>query len=322
MILFFKSIYAIVNIYMMNLRTFDLNLLRALDALLEQPQVSAAARRLNLSQPATSAALKRLRDALGDPLLVRSGHQMIPTALAERIRPKVRRLIVDIEETLRAPEIFDPAHTERSFRIAANDHAVIAILCPLMHQLQHTAPRITVEVLPFEDDFERRLAEDNYDLAIRDRWAMRSWHHLETVFREDYVCIARRDHPRLSKKPTLDEFLAEGHVLISPAGRTQGVVDSALDRLKRKRRVAITLPHFLAAPVVVAQTDCIMTIARRAAVETVKTYNLRTFSPPLRLPGFEVATAWHPRGETDAGVTWLRGQVRKMATSKTARARA
>lgn len=307
---------------MANLRTFDLNLLRVLDALLEEPQVSAAARRLNLSQPATSAALKRLRDALGDPLLVRGGHQMILTALAERLRPKVRRLIADIEETLRAPEVFRPAHSQRSFRIAANDYAVIALLCPLLHQSQRTAPGITVEILPFEDDFERRLAEGNYDLAIRDRWAMRSWRHLETVFREDYVCIARRDHPRLSGKPTLDEFLAEGHVLISSAGRTQGVVDSALDRLKRKRRVTITLPHFIAAPAVVARTDCIMTIARRAAVETVKTYNLRTFPPPLRLPGFDVATAWHPRSETDAGVTWLREQVRKTAVSKTSYPRA
>ena len=300
----------------MNLRTFDLNLLRVLDALLEEPQVSAAARRLNLSQPATSAALKRLRDAIGDPLLVRHGHQMRPTALADRLRPQVRRLIADIEETLRPPETFNPANTERLFRVAANDYAVIAVLCPLLQQLRRTAPRIAVEILPFENDFERRLAEDNYDVAIRDRWAMRSWRHLETVFQEDYVCIARRDHPRLSRKPSLDEFLAEGHVLISPAGRTQGVVDSVLDRLKRKRRVTITLPHFVVAPAVVAQTDCIMTIARRVAVETVKTYNLRTFSPPLRLPAFEVAMAWHPRTEADAGVMWLKQQILKTVAGK------
>jgi DNA-binding transcriptional LysR family regulator len=301
---------------MVNLRTFDLNLLRVLDVLFEEPQVSAAARRLSLSQPATSAALKRLRDALGDPLLVRGGHQMVPTPLAERLRPKVRRLIADIEETLRTPESFNPAHSERSFRIAANDYAVIALVCPLLRQLQRCAPRITVEILPFEDDFERRLAEDNYDLAIRDRWTMRSWRHLETVFQEDYICIARRDHPRLSRKPTLDEFLAEGHVLISPAGRTQGIVDSALDRVRRKRHVTITLPHFLAAPAVIARTDYIMTIARRAAEETVKTYNLRTFPPPFRLPGFEVAMAWHPRSRTDAGVRWLREQVSKTAARK------
>jgi DNA-binding transcriptional LysR family regulator len=214
----------------MNLRTFDLNLLRVLDALLDEPQVSSAARRLNLSQPATSAALTRLRDAFADPLLVRVGNRMALTALAEELRPRVRRVVAEIEQTLAVPASFNPATSERSFRIAANDYAVTAVLSPLLEQLQRTAPRIAIEVLPFEDDFDRRLAQDKYDLAIRDRWSMRSWRHLETLFREDYVCIARRNHPRLSPKPTLDEFLPEYHVLIAPSGRAPGVVDKALER--------------------------------------------------------------------------------------------
>jgi DNA-binding transcriptional LysR family regulator len=171
----------------MNLRTFDLNLLRVLDTLLDEPQVSAAARRLNLSQPATSAALSRLRQAFDDPLLVRVGNRMALTARAETLRPKVRRVIAEIEQTLRGPAHFDPATSERTFRIAANDYAVTAVLSPLLQQLQHAAPRVAVEVLPFEDDFDRRLAEDKYDLAIRDRWSMRSWRNLETLFHEDYV---------------------------------------------------------------------------------------------------------------------------------------
>lgn len=298
---------------MVDLRTFDLNLLRALDALLDEPQVSAAARRLNLSQPATSAALARLRGALGDALLVRAGNQMLPTALAELLRPKVRRLLAEIEQTLRAPANFSPANCERSFRIAANDYAVTAVLAPLLEYLQRKAPRITVEVLPFEDDFHRRLAEDKYDLAIRDRWSIHSWRHLETLFREEYVCIARRDHPRLSRTPTLDEFLAEGHVLISPSGRVPGVVDKALEKQKRKRRVVVTLPHFLAAPAVIARTDYVMTIARRVALRLAQIYKLRVFPPPMRLDGFEVVMAWHPRSQADAGINWLRDQVRKKA---------
>jgi DNA-binding transcriptional LysR family regulator len=300
----------------MNLRTFDLNLLRVLDALLDEPQVSAAARRLNLSQPATSAALARLRDAFADPLLVRLGNRMALTALAEALRPKVRRVVAEIEQTLRAPANFNPATSERSFRIAANDYAVTAVLSPLLEQLQRAAPRLTLEVLPFEDDFDRRLAEDQYDLAVRDRWSVRTWRHLETLFREDYVCIARRDHPRLSRKPTLAEFLAEGHVLIAPSGRAPGVVDKALQRQKRQRHVAVTLPHFLAAPAVAARTDYVMTIARRVALQLVQVYKLRLFPPPLRLNGFDVVMAWHPRSEADPAINWLRDQIRKNSTSR------
>jgi len=130
-----------MNIHRVNLRTFDLNLLRVLDALLAGPQVSAAARRLNLSQPATSAALLRLRNAFADPLLVRVGNQMALTRLAEELRPKVRRLVADIELTLGTPTEFDPAMSERSFRIAANDHAVVAVISPLLQQLRRTTPR-------------------------------------------------------------------------------------------------------------------------------------------------------------------------------------
>ncbi len=301
----------------MNLRTFDLNLLRVLDTLLDEPQVSAAARRLNLSQPATSAALARLREAFADPLLVRVGNRMRLTALAEALRPKVRRVIADIEQTLRGPADFDPATSERAFRIAANDYAVTAVLSPLLQQLQRSAPSVTVEVLPFEDDFDRRLAEDKYDLAIRDRWSMRSWRHLETLFREDYVCIARQNHPRLSQKPTLDQFLAEGHVLIAPPGRPPGVVDKVLARQNRKRRVAVTLPHFLAAPAVIAQTDYVMTIARRIALQAAQVHKLRVFAPPMRLHGFDVVIAWHPRSEADAGINWLRDQTGRNSRPET-----
>jgi DNA-binding transcriptional LysR family regulator len=305
-----RNIHA-MNIHRVNLRTFDLNLLRVLDALLTEPQVSAAARRLNLSQPATSAALLRLRNALADPLLVRVGNQMALTRLAEALRPKVRRLVAEIELTLGAPPDFDPATSERALRIAANDHAVVAVVSPLLQRLRRIAPRMRTEVLPFEDDFERRLAEGNYDVAVRDRWSMRTWRSLETLFNEDYVCIARSDHPRLSRKPTLKEFLAEGHVLIAPSGGVPGVVDKALERQNYQRRVAVTLPHFLAAPAIVATTDYVMTIARRIALQAARTYKLSVFPPPVRLTGFDVVMAWHPRGEGDAATAWLRDQIRQ-----------
>src|SRR5262245_2978935 len=136
MLILVKSIDWIMDICMVNIRTFDLNLLRALRVLLDEPQVSSAARRLNLSQPATSAALARLRTALGDPLLERAGNQMVRTALGEELRPKLRRLLADIEQTLSAPAAFNPASSERTFRIAANDYSVAGILSSLLERMQ------------------------------------------------------------------------------------------------------------------------------------------------------------------------------------------
>jgi DNA-binding transcriptional LysR family regulator len=296
---------------MTNMRTFDLNLLRVLDAVLAEGQVSAAARRLNLSQPATSAALARLREALGDPLLLRSGNRMRMTPMAEALRPQVRRVLADIEQALRVPAGFDPAVSERSFRILANDYAATVVLAPLAGRLARSAPRVGLEILPFEDRFAERLATDEYDLAVRDGWAMRGWRRRESLFREDYVGLVRIGHPRLSRTPSLEEYLREGHVLVSPAGVVPGTVDQALAGLRRRRRVAITVPHFLAAPGIVAQTDFVVTLARRIAEPLAGAFELRRFPLPLRLPGFDLAMAWHARAETDDGVTWLKEQVRR-----------
>jgi DNA-binding transcriptional LysR family regulator len=182
--------------------------------------------------------------------------------------------------------------------LAANDHAVTAVLSPLAQRLRQLSPRATLEILPLEDDFERRLANDDYDIAIRDRWSLRSSRRLETLFHEEYVCVARNDHPRLSKKPTLEEFLTEGHVLISPRRSSPGVVDAALDRIKRKRRVAVTLPY-----------------AHHTALQFAPLFALRIFPPPIPLRGFDVAMAWRRRSEADAAFMWLREQVRQVTRS-------
>jgi DNA-binding transcriptional LysR family regulator len=297
---------------MVDINRFDLNLLRVLDALLAESQVSAAARKLNRSQPAMSAALTRLREALDDPILVRDGQRMLLSPLAERIRPRVRSLLQEIDQALSEPEKFDAAASKRCFRILANDYAITVVLSPLLEYFQRHSPGLTMEILPLEDHFSERLAEGDYDLAVRDRWSLRSARSLETLFNEDFVCIARKDHPRLSKKSTLGEFLAEGHVLISPQGRVPGVVDAPLKRLRRKRRIAVTLPHFLAGPAIVATTDFVMTMPGRIARKYAELYSLRIFSPPLRVPGFEVAMAWPTRREGDPAIHWLRTTARML----------
>jgi DNA-binding transcriptional LysR family regulator len=298
---------------MANIRLFDLNLLPVLEALLSDASVTAAARRLNLSQPATSAALARLRAAYDDPLLVREGRAMVASHLGREMLPRLRELLVEIDAVISPRGDFDPATARRRFTIAANDYAVSTVLAPVVARLQRLAPHASMEIRPLEEKFAERLAAGDYDLAIRDDWSLRSARNREVLFREEFVCIARRDHPRLSPVPTLAEFLAEGHLLIAPHADTTGPVDVALARLGRRRRVAVTTPHFLSAPAMLAASDCVMTIARRIAEQVAAQHGLRLFEPPVPVSGFDVAMAWPTQRHGDPAVEWLKGQIRALS---------
>lgn len=298
-----------------DLERFDLNLLRVLDALLDAGSVSAAARRLRLSQPATSAALSRLRASLGDPLLVRRGNRMVPTPLAEELQPRLSRILADIRGTLGSAGGFDPARTGRRFRIGANDYATLVLLAPLAARLRRLAPRATVEIRALAEQPDDALANRDLDMVVGGSWTLRGLRDPETLFRETFLCVARADHPRLSERVTLEEFVAEDHALIASGNRTRGDVDVALDSLGRKRRVALTLPHYLAAPAVIAHTDMVMTMPRRVAEGLGGVHHLRTFAPPLALEGFDVVMASHPRNEADPSVQWLRRLTREVSAS-------
>lgn len=296
-----------------SLESFDLNLLRVLDALLAARSVSGAARRLNLSQPATSAALSRLRQALRDLLLVRIGNRMTPTPLAEELGPRVARILKDVRDALHAAASFEPATTQRRFRIGANDYASLVVLAPVAARLRQLAPRATLEILPLDTAPDLGLATRALDVVIDDRWSLRGIRSLETLLHESFVSVARADHPRLPPRVTLEAFLAEDHALLAPRGMSSGIVDHALERMGHTRRVALTVPHYLVAPLIVAQTDLIMTLPRRIADCFADSHRLRIFPPPIALEGFDVAMAFDLRSEADPPVQWLKQLLRAIA---------
>jgi DNA-binding transcriptional LysR family regulator len=296
-----------------NLEHFDLNLLRVLDALLAERQVSAAARRLGLSQPAVSSALTRLRKALQDPLLARSGNRMKLTPLAVDLQPRVARALDEIGLALNAAIVFDPRTTRRVFRVGADDYASLVLLAPLAARISTEAPHAVLEIWPYEDAFEERLAMRDWDLAVADRWALRKWRHCDVLLHETFVSIARADHPRLGPKVTLESFLAEDHALVSRRGRTPGVVDACLEPLALQRRVALTLPHYLVASAMIAETNLVMTLPRRAAERLCTLDKVRCFETPLALEGFDVAAGYHPRSTGDPAIIWLRKLLRDTA---------
>ncbi|MEM9670908.1 MAG: LysR family transcriptional regulator [Pseudomonadota bacterium] len=292
----------------MDMRNIDLNLLVVLDALLAEQNVSRAARRLRLSQPATSAALSRLRDLLGDPLLTRQGSRMIMTTRAEELVGPVRKIIDEIDRALTSSE-FEAEVCDRTFRIAATDNVVFSLFPALMRRLEKVAPAATIEIWPLDDKLYENMGKGLLDLAIAGDWYLR---HIETrtvLFSEKFLCVVRKDHPRIRRSLTLNGYLKEKHALVSHRGKVRGNVDMELEKIGHARNVALTLPNFLAVPAIIARTDLIVTLAERVAGHFAKTDGLRTFKPPVEIPGFSVSLAWHARADADAPLQWLRNEI-------------
>ncbi len=294
----------------MDLRSFDLNLLVVLHTLIAERSVSNTAKKLHLSQPATSAALKRLRLALGDQILVREGLHMVLTPRAEALFAPLEAILGEIERTLISPEPFNPALVDRTMRIATNDYGAFILIPPLMQRLQALAPGIQVEVWEIGRDAIAALKDGTIDLAIADAWSLRQCPQTENLLTETFTCLVRQDHPRIQGKLTLEQYLAEDHILVSPRGRVLGHVDAALtDRGLPARRVRLTLPHVLAVPAAVAATDGIVTVATRIAQRLAGDYHLQLLPPPIALESFQVATACRSVVANDPAIQWLRGEL-------------
>jgi LysR family transcriptional regulator, transcriptional activator of nodD3 and syrA len=292
----------------LNLAAIDLNLLVALDALLREESVTGAGRRIGLSQPATSHALARLRDLLDDELLVRDGRGMRKTELGRQLAPTVRRLLGEIEGALTARRRFDPATSQRAFRVAANDHAGAVLLPALFAAVRRAAPGVQVDVMPQQgapDDGE--LARGALDAVIGTFPSIAAPLRARVLFRERFACVVRREHPAAGRL-TLGRYLALDHLVVASPGYGPGVVDVALEARGRARRVAMRVPHFLLAPAIVARTDLVLTLPRRV-LDAADAARLRVSRPPLALDDFAVQLVWHPRADRDAGAAWLRDQL-------------
>jgi DNA-binding transcriptional LysR family regulator len=300
----------------MDLRSFDLNLLVVLHTLIAEQSVSRTALKLHLSQPATSAALKRLRLALGDDILVRDGLRMVLTPRAVELLVPLEAILAEIERTLISPEPFSPGLIKRTMRIATNDYGAFILIPPLMQRLQLIAPSINVEVWELGRDALAALKEGQIDLAVADTWSLKHCQCTEVLFTETFTCLARQGHPRIKKKLSIKQYLAEEHILVSPRGRVLGHVDAVLAKQDLERRVRLTLPHVLAVPAVVAATDGIVTIATRIAQRFAADYSLQVLVPPIDAGSFQVAMAWRSPLTNDPAIQWLRGELRSIASTQ------
>lgn len=298
-----------MGITVKDIKALDLNLLKALDALLVERNVTRAAKRLGVTQPAMSGMLARLRDTFDDQLFVRAQRGIIPTARAQALAAPLQHVMREVG-TLLQPSTFDPSTAQQTFTIAATDYALRVIAVPFLLALKQQAPHVRVALVSAEGALlHTQLERGEIDLALVTPDDAFPELRARTLFDERYVCALREGHPVLQggTRLTLDQFCALDHALVSFAGdRFHGVTDDALEKLGRKRTVSLSVKCFLILPDVLRTSDMVAILPSRL-VNGVP--GLRIFDPPIEVLGFTKVAVWHERTHHDASQRWLREQL-------------
>jgi len=289
----------------------DINLLLALDALLQEQNVTHAAARLNITQSALSGRLTRLRRIFNDPLFVpsSSGRGMTPTSHTLALKPELQRLLQQLTQFVQSAHVFDPASSERTFRIAAMDNPA-AILAPaLLPLIRAQAPEVKVAfILPDKAQVSEQLERGEVDLFIGT--AQDATPNLigRLLFDEEFLTAQRIGHPRGTGPLSIDTFCELDHLLISTSGGMfNGMIDEALTDLGRQRRVTVSVQSYALAPLILDSTDCICTLPKRFLQRF--TSHLDLFTPPLALDTFSMKLFWHSTVNADPAHRWLRSMV-------------
>jgi DNA-binding transcriptional LysR family regulator len=317
----------------MNLAGIDLNLLVVFDALMTERQVTRAGERLGLSQPATSNALARLRNLTKDELFVRSGGKLHPTPVAVALAQQIQPALSQIQMALSPALPFDPMTSDRVFSIGMSDyiefvllHRVFSIgmsdyiefvLLPgLLEKLETTAPHVKIQVRSGNREQQLALLDSGEIDLICGLFANKiAWHEKQFLFQEQFVCVCRRDHPSIGNTISLEEYAHADHLLVSVQEDRVGRVDFLLAQQSLTRNIALSTPHFLVAPSILARTNLIATLVERVAKEFAPTLNLKILPCPLPLKGFSVFMRWHQSMRDFTTHAWLRSIITEVATN-------
>jgi DNA-binding transcriptional LysR family regulator len=287
----------------------DLNLLIALDALLEENSVAAAADRLHLSPPAMSRTLSRIRRATGDDILVRSGRTMTPTPRALELREETRELVRRAAAVLTPARTLDLDTLERVFTIRSHDALACALAAPLTAATA-AAPGVQIKLLAEPSADVADLARGHTDVEIGAAGPARPEIAAETIGADRMVAVFRAGHPLVACELTADRLAAANHVTVSRRGRLYGVIDDALAERGLSRRVVAALPTSSAALDLVARSDLVTTVAEQVCRPFLTRLGLVARSLPFPVPAVPVIVTWHHRNDTDPAHAWLRGQLR------------
>jgi DNA-binding transcriptional LysR family regulator len=301
-----------------NFRTLDLNLLRVFDQVMAERNLTRAARNLSMTQPAVSNALNRLRDALGDRLVVRSGYGVEPTPRALVLWPSVSDALRQLETTL-TPGEFIASEAGNTFTLAMADATAAEVMPGLVEIMERDAPGITIRVLPLTTRDPRRMLEEGAidlavgyfpavlaDLTAQEQASGMGAFAFQRLYDGVYVCVMRRGHPLAAEPLTLERFCAARHMLVSFSGRPYGFIDEALAALGQSRRVALTVNQFFTAGLVVETSDLLTVLPRHFIRSTGRADALEQRELPFRMPPVHVDTLWHRRQGQRSDHAWLR----------------
>jgi DNA-binding transcriptional LysR family regulator len=298
----------------MNLAGIDLNLLVVFDALMTERQVTRAGERLGLSQPATSNALARLRNLTKDDLFVRSGGKLHPTPVAVALAQQIQPALSQIHTALSPALPFDPMTSDRVFSIGMSDYVEFVLLPRLLEKLETTAPHVKIQVRSGNREQQLALLDSGEIDLICGLFANKiAWHEKQFLFQEQFICVCRRDHPSIGNTISLEEYAHADHLLVSVQEDRIGRVDFLLAQQNLTRNIALSTPHFLVAPSILARTNLIATLVERVAKEFAPTLNLKILPCPLPLKGFSVFMRWHQSTRDFATHAWLRSIITEVA---------
>ena len=308
----------------MNIKRIDLNLLVYLNTLLKERSVSRAAEKLGITQPAMSNALRRLRDLLGDPVLVRTSSGMTPTERAKIMEPLVVEALSRAELALQPVENFDAATSTRTFRIMASDYIETTLLAPLMGRLNAIAPGITLDVLTASDGSFSDLERGDIDMAINRFDHLPDSFHQKSIWRDNFACLVGSEHPAKNAL-TLEAYLESKHIWVSKTGigvgtgmnpkysQKLGWVDEALSDMGKKRRITLFTRHYQVSNYLQESKQLVATLPARAALVWKNTPGIVITKPPFPIVPIEIKMAWSPVLHHNIAHKWLREEIKTVA---------
>ena len=294
----------------------DLQWLEVFVEVYKTQSVSLAAERLGIAQANASVVLGKLRHYFGDRLFSRTSRGMEPTLRAAAIYPDLRQALDRLEAARGTRETFDPARTARKFRLCITDISEVVLLPRLLNHLRQVAPQVSLSIDKISGDSARHLEAGDVDLAIGFVPSLEAGFYQQTLFSQDFVCLAAQTHPRIQGRLGRRAFGAEGHIVVTSSGTGHSIVEKVLARKNVRRRVALEVPSFLGVARIVAQTE-LLVIVPRLLGETLATQEpVQILPPPVALPTYRVKQHWHERFHADSGSRWLRATTSELFAPK------
>jgi DNA-binding transcriptional LysR family regulator len=290
----------------------DMKLLAVFDEVYKTRSVSRAGENLGLPQTSVSLALGRLRRQFNDPLFVRTSEGMVPTPHAASLLGPLRQALELLRVATKQQVLFDPAGSERRFRISMTDISHLEFLPGLVNRINTLAPSVRIEVLRITADTPKMLESGESDLAVGFMPELEAGFYQQRLFDQTFACVVRKDHPRIDLKVTTAAFKREKHVVITAAGTGHSLVEHELERLGVRHRVMLLLPTLPGVGNLLAHTDLVATVPERIAQMLVRIANVKALAPPFELPRFAIKQHWHERYQQDPANRWLRSVIAEL----------